>query len=115
MREPIKDLSRLYHILEQINNIDEFVSNKSYEQLVNDKILQYALTKAIEIIGEAAYMLSEEFKNNHPQTPWLQIINMRHVLVHGYYHITMPLLWATVNDDIPQLRPQIETYIKELA
>ena len=67
MREPIRDRGRLEHILEQLNNIEEFVSGKTLNDLQNDKILQYAIVKCIEIIGEAAYMLSVEFKDKHPQ------------------------------------------------
>ena len=114
MREPVRDYSRLQHILEQIDNVAEYVSTHTYDDLVNNKIDQFGLVKCIEIIGEAAYMLSLEFKDNHIDTDWNQIIKMRHVLVHGYYHITMPMVWETAINDLPSLRPKIVQYINEL-
>ncbi|MBO6238722.1 MAG: DUF86 domain-containing protein, partial [Bacteroidales bacterium] len=60
------------------------------------------------IIGEAAYMLSLEFKEKHKQIPWKDIIRMRHVLVHGYATILPALLWQTAQEDVPALKRQIE-------
>lgn len=114
MREPIRDLGRLEHILEQIENAQEFVAGKELADLQGDKVLQYAIIKSIEIIGEASYMLSLEFKEQHSDVAWNQIIKMRHVLVHGYYHISLPVVWSIVHDDLPQLRPYIVQYIEEL-
>ena len=114
MRGPIRDYSRLQHILEQIDAIEEYVKNNTYDNLVNNKIDQYGLVKCIEIIGEAAYKLSIGFKETHTEVNWEQMVKMRHVLVHGYYHITIPIVWETAAKDIPALRKHIEHYISEL-
>lgn len=113
MRERIRDLSRLQHILEHIDRAEQFMLGKNLEDLEKDAMLRYAVVKCLEIIGEAAYMLTLEFKDNHPATPWNVIVKMRHVLVHGYYSIQMPIVWEIVHNDFPVLRPQIEAYIKE--
>lgn len=113
MREPIRDRGRLEHILEQLQNVEEFVAGKTLCDLQDDKVLQYALIKCIEIIGEAAYMLSADFKEQHPQVEWEQIVRMRHVLVHGYYQISLTLLWSVIQDDLVFLRPLIEQFLKK--
>ena len=113
MRERIRDLGRLQHMLEHINRAEQFMQGKSLEDLQNDAMLRYAVVKCLEIIGEASYMLTLEFKESHPQTPWNVIVKMRHVLVHGYYSIQMPIVWDIIQNDFPALRPQIEAYIKE--
>ena len=113
MREPIRDLGRLEHILEQFQNIDEFTAGKQLEDLQKDKVLQFAIIKCIEIIGEASYMLSLEFKEKHNEVAWNEIIKMRHVLVHGYYHISLPMVWEIIHNDLPSLRPNIVRYIEE--
>ena len=83
MREPIKDQARLEHILLAIDRIFSFVKDHNLEEIYSDSILYYAVVKNIEIIGEAAYMLSQEFKDAHPETPWKIIIGMRHFLLLG--------------------------------
>ena len=113
MREPIRDRGRLEHILEQLNNVEEFVAGKTLYDLQDNKVLQYAIVKCVEIIGEAAYMLSLDFKVQHPQVEWEQIVRMRHVLVHGYYQISLPLVWSVIQDDLVELKPLIEQFLQE--
>ena len=88
MREKPKDNERLLHMLEAINNIFEFVAGKTFDTYKNDKILRFAIIKNLEIIGEAAYLISKDFKNKNDSVEWNDIIGMRHILVHGYYQIS---------------------------
>ena len=111
MREKINDRGRLEHMMTAINNVEEFMEGRDYEYFMNDKILYFAIVKNVEIIGEAAYMLSLEFKADHADTPWAQIEKMRHVLVHGYYQILPEVLWLTVKDDLPALKTNVEKYL----
>ena len=113
MREPVKDPARLEHILEAINRIFEFVKGKTKEELLNNSILYYAVVKNIEIIGEAAYMLTPEFRDAHPSTPWKIIVGMRHFLVHGYYEVDAEEVWNVVEKDLHSLKEQISSYLKE--
>lgn len=113
MREKPRDNSRLLHILDSIKNIEEFLIDKTKEDLLNDKLLYYATVKNLEIIGEAAYMLTPEFKESHPDTSWKDIVRMRHILVHGYYQIDPQIVWTTVQHDITPLKSIIETYLCE--
>ena len=114
MRERIKDYDRLLHIMEAIANVFEFMEGKTVDDLTNDKLLFYGVVKNVEIIGEAAYMLTNEFKGLHPATPRIDIVGMRHVLVHGYYTASPLIIWDTYKNDLDVLRHQIESYISEL-
>ena len=67
----------------------------------------------MEIIGEAAYKLTKEFKDLHPETPWKRITDMRHILVHGYYQINKEDVIKTIRENIPELNNQINEYLKE--
>ena len=67
MRECVRDLGRLQHILEHIDRAEEFMQGKTLGDLQEDILLRYAVVKCLEIIGEAAYMLTLEFKETHPQ------------------------------------------------
>ncbi len=113
MREKVRDKGRLEHILEAIHGIEEFHVQYTLKDIENNKLLFYGFTKFVEVIGEAVYMLSVEFRESHPDVNWRQIERMRHVLVHGYYTIDPESLWDTIEIDIPELRPWIEKYLSE--
>lgn len=115
MREPVKDITRLEHTLEAINSLIENKDKYTLEQIKSDKILFFGFVKLLEIIGEATYMLTKEFRTAHTATNWQVIENMRHVLVHGYYTISADILWRTIQEDIVPLKAQIKQYIKELS
>ncbi|MBP3472799.1 MAG: DUF86 domain-containing protein [Paraprevotella sp.] len=112
MRDRIRDYDRLLHIKESIDNVFEFMEGKTVDDLANDKLLFYGVVKNIEIIGEASYMLTKEFVEGHPGTPWLDIIGMRHVLVHGYYTASPIFIWDTYKNDLGVLRRQVEEYMQ---
>lgn len=114
MREKPKDKGRLLHILEAINNLFEFTDGISFEEYKSNKILRFAVIKNLEIVGEAAYLLTKEFKSEHPEVEWEAVIYMRHVLVHGYYQIRDEIVWATLQTDLLPLKEKVEGYLKEL-
>ena len=67
----------------------------------------------LQIVGEAAYGLSQQFKAGHPQIPWEQIIGMRHVLVHGYFEIDLDIVWAVIEKDLPALKDAVEAILRQ--
>ena len=115
MREPERDLGRLHDILQAADNIISFTDGLLPEELLSDKLRYFAVVKNVEIIGEAAYMLSLEFKDKHNHIPWNDIIRMRHVLVHGYATILPELLWHTALTDVPVLKRQVEDILRDFS
>ncbi len=113
MRDPKRDKERLHHILEAIEVVEQGLSVYTKDELLNNSLLYYGLVKQIEIIGEAANLLTEDFRANHTDVNWRPIINMRNVLVHDYIHISKEMLWVTITQDIPQLKLYIERYYSE--
>ena len=107
MREKPKDKERLLHMIEAIDNIFEFVSGKSFEVYKSDKILRFAVIKNLEIVGEAAYLLTKDFKLKHGSVEWNDIIGMRHILVHGYYQIKDEIIWATIETELRPLKLEL--------
>ena len=114
MREQIRDKGRLEHILESIDYIVDFTQGVSFEDFKTDMKLRFAIIKNIEIIGEASYMLSNEFREQHSEIPWRKIINSRHILVHGYYQIKLEIIWEIVQKDLLTLREQIQALYDNL-
>lgn len=84
------------------------------QEIKENPILLYGLSKLIEIIGEAAYKLTKEFKDSHPELPWKSIMGMRHALVHDYYAMSAEKLWATITTDISDIIPILEGYLREM-
>lgn len=107
MREADKDPLRLDHIIEAANNVVRFIEGKSLENIQKDDILFFAIVKNIEIIGEAAFMLTKDYKENNPEIPWRQIAGMRHVLVHDYYKISPIEVYKVATEDLPIIIPKI--------
>ena len=114
MREKLKDINRLSHIIEAIDNLFEFTQGINFEEYKGNKILRFAIIKNLEIIGEAAYLLTNEFKERHPEVEWKVIIGMRHVVGHGYYQISDEMVWATIQTELLPLREKVERYKQEL-
>lgn len=115
MREHSRDKERLEHILDAIQVIENGLASYSKEALLNTPLLYYGLVKQVEIIGEAANLLTQEFRDTHTEVDWRPIVNMRNVLVHDYIHISQDMLWYTLTQDIPTLKQYIERYYAELA
>ena len=84
MREPLRDKERLEHMLAAAERVIRYTSGKSFEDLKADDMMYYAVVKNIEIMGEAANLLSSEFVDSHPDTPWKQVRGMRNYIVHEY-------------------------------
>ena len=111
MREPIRDKERLEHMLESIYRIQKNVANLDWEHIRENEIFYYGLVKSIEIIGEAAYHLTKEFREANAEIPWNLIIRMRHVLVHDYYQIDEKEVQYVIEDNLLPLRNQIVSCI----
>ena len=111
MREPIRDKGRLLHIIDAIGHVLKFTAGKSLDELSKNTIEYYGIIKCIEIVGEATYKLSSQFKDAHPETPWRVIEKMRHVLVHGYYQVDSRIVWTVIQNDLQPLRNQIDSIL----
>ena len=90
-----------------------YTSDKTFDDLKSDDMMYYAVVKNIEIIGEAANLLSSDFISSHPATPWKQVRGMRNYIVHEYFQIDDAVVWGVVTTDIPILRTQISDYLSE--
>lgn len=104
----------LYHILESIEAIEKHTENISKEKFSKNIIVQDAVIRRIEIIGEAARNLPSDFKAKHPGIEWRAISGMRDKLIHGYFGVDLNVIWQTIKEDIPQLKKQVLNLLEKL-
>ena len=104
MREPLRDKTRLEHILEAIERLEKHAGSLSREELEADVLRYYGIVKNIEIIGEAANMLSSQFKETHTDVEWRPISNMRNFLVHEYFQVDVMRCFQLKNNTSARAR-----------
>ena len=107
-----KDKVYVEHILESVSNIESFVSGKTYEEFLGNRLLQDGVVRELEIIGEAAKNVSDNLKNSSPEIPWKKITGMRDKIVHDYFSIDVNAVWKTAQEDLKPLKSTLENLIK---
>lgn len=105
----------LGHIVESIEEIEKYKSHVTKETFVKMTMVQDAIIRRIEIIGEAVKKLPADFKKKYPSIQWAEIAGMRDVLIHDYFGVNMNVVWKTIQKDIPKLKLQIQDLIEEEA
>ncbi|MBN1287219.1 MAG: DUF86 domain-containing protein [Anaerolineae bacterium] len=101
------DALYLDNILECMQKIEEFtVEGKAV--FMESALIQDAVIRNFEIIGEATKRLSDELRQQHSSVPWRKLTGFRDVLIHGYLRLDLSLIWSVVENDLPVLRPRIE-------
>ena len=102
-----RDQQRLEDILEAIERIEKYASG-GRSAFDRDELVQTWIVHHLQIIGEAARGLSDDFRNVHADVPWLQIAAMRNILVHDYFGIDLEEVWSAVERDLPGLKKKIQ-------
>lgn len=102
------DQERLEHMMEAIDRIFRFSDPLSYSDFVNNEMAQFAIIKNFEIIGEAAYKLSEETRAKNDRIEWRKVIAFRHILVHDYYKINTEIIWNAIENKLMDMRVEVE-------
>lgn len=109
-----KNRERLLDILEAIERIEKHTSGGKQEFAGSDLIQAYVIHH-LQIIGEAARSVSPEFKKNHPEISWSEIIGTRNILVHAYFDIDLDITWLVVEKDLPILKEQVKAILDEFS
>jgi len=106
-----RDAGYLWDMLDSAKTINNFVSSVSFNQYKQDRQLQLAVERALEIIGEAARRISKVFQDEHSDIPWQNIIAQRNVLAHEYGEIKQELIWKVATVRIPELIAALEPLV----
>ena len=107
------DVIRMRHILDAAREAVNFIEGHNREDLDTDRKLNLSLVRLLEIIGEAARSITNEFRQKHPELAWKSMVGMRDRLIHGYFDVNLDILWETVTKDLPPLIDKIEKILTD--
>ncbi len=105
----------LSDILKAFEAIESFVESQSFEDFKKDDKTSSAVIRKFEIIGEAAKQVPESVKQKYPAVPWKEMAGMRDKLIHFYFGVNYELLWQTINNRVPEIKPVICQILQDLT
>ena len=106
------DIVYLYHIIESIELIEQFVEGIDIGDFIDNKMIHSAVIRQLEIIGEASKLVSDDLKNKYTAIPWKIMGDMRNILIHEYFGVDLAAVWDTVKNDIPKLKQDVNEIIE---
>ncbi|MHA1694853.1 MAG: HepT-like ribonuclease domain-containing protein [Candidatus Helarchaeota archaeon] len=98
-----------------MNDIENFITNFSFEEFIKDKKTINAVTRSLEIIGEASKMIPEKIKNEYSQLPWREMAGMRDKLIREYHGIDLEIVWVVIKEELPSIKPSFEKLVKKMG
>jgi uncharacterized protein with HEPN domain len=101
-------------IIDAIDKANKFIGNMSFEEFMLDDKTVFAVIRALEIVGEAAKNIPWELREKYPEIPWKDMTGMRDKLIHEYHGARLDLVWETLKEEIPPLKPEFEKILKGL-
>lgn len=104
----------LHDILEQINRVESYTSSGK-ESFYSNSMMQDAVIRNFEIIGEAVKRIPSDVLSTQPQIPWQDVAGFRDILIHDYYKVDLDEVWLTIERDLPPLRNAVEALIKQFT
>jgi len=106
------DLTYIEHILDCIRKIKEFSEGFSFKEFSKNELVQDAIIRNIEVIGEVSKKISTDTKQVNLDIPWKEIAGMRDKLIHDYLGVDNEVVWKTIQEDVPMLERQIKKFIE---
>ena len=106
-----RDRQSLRDIINSANLAADYLNGKTQADFERDRMLQDAIVRRIEIVGEAATRLSQEAREAMATVPWQQIVGMRNIMIHQYDRVDIQLVWDTATVALPQLVRSLQPYV----
>ena len=93
--------------------LEDYIAGLSRDTFMSDRQLQDSVIRRLEVIGEAARNVDDEYRRNHPAIPWREIAGFRDVLIHGYFGVKLDRVWDVVKKDLPELKKNLEPLLSD--
>ena len=109
----IDDKTRILHMIDAAEEAIKFSAGRSLKDVREDRALALLLVKCLEMVGEAGFKTSRNYRDSHPEVPWRTLIDLRNHLVHEYHDIDAERVWETIERDIPSILPTLWSLLVE--
>lgn len=100
------------HILTCINSILDYTSGMNDSEFLGNKLIQDAVLRNFEVIGEATKQIDESFRAKYPHVPWRRMAGLRDKLIHDYMGVDLWAVWQVIVDILPQQKIDIESILR---
>ena len=111
MKENKDALVYIEHIKEAIETIEGYLTGVDFQKFSENKMIFDAVVRELEIIGEAANNVDEDFQKQFSEVPWRKIIGMRNNIIHEYFAVNKEVVWKTCKNNLPELKKFLEKII----
>jgi len=108
------DTVYLRHIIDAFLQIERYTNGFTYEEFLSNSLLQDAVIRQLEVMGEAARNLSADLQNEYPAIPWRQMISLRNRMIHAYFNVNLQIIWEIIQGDIPNLKQDMMRVLETL-
>lgn len=102
-------------IFDAVQSKEEFIRDMKYDDFVNDKKTNYAVIRSLEIIGEATKNIPGSAREKSPDIPWKDMAGTRDKIIHHYSGVDLNVIWKTITEDIPLLKPMLQVIINDIS
>ncbi len=101
-------------IINYMERAEEYIKGLTYKQFLDDKKTCDVVIRCIEVIGEASKSIPDEVRDKYHSIPWRDMAGMRDKVIHGYFTVNFEIVWKTVKEEIPKLKPLIRKVLEDL-
>ena len=113
MSSPRNDLAYVEDMLARVPRIRVKTEGVTWERFRDDEDLHDIVERSISVVGEAARKVSRQYRDAHPEVPWVDTMNIRHKIVHDYFEVSCTVLWSVIKEELPALELLLSNLVED--
>jgi uncharacterized protein with HEPN domain len=106
-------LDYIEDIIDAMDKAEIAVTGVDFDRFSEDFIINFAVARALEIVGEATKRVPQEVRAAYPEVPWRNMAGMRDRIIHGYDNVNLRILWDVVKQEIPEIKPHLQQILQD--